>query len=292
LLDAEVNTGRSEPSHGLQLRGVSRTFIRNDGTSVDAVTEVDLTVRRGEFVCIVGPSGHGKTTLLQMIAGLLPPTGGTILFEGREVAGPGADRGVVFQKDSVFPWRRVIANVEFGLKCRGVAKETRREIATRYLDLVGLKGLDRAWPRELSGGMLKRVAVATVFATGSQVLLLDEPFAMVDYVTKRQLHRVLLKLWAEADDSHDGRHGQRIVIFVTHDVDEALTLGDRVVVVKRGRLVEDLRITLPRPRTDDDLAQPEALEWKHILLKHLGLEEAREEDEQHESSAAQAWEGG
>jgi NitT/TauT family transport system ATP-binding protein len=164
---------------------------------------------------------------------------------------------------------RVVANVEYGLKCRGVNKTARREIALRYLDAVGLRDVEKSWPRELSGGMLKRVAVATVFANGAEVLLLDEPFAMLDYVTKRQLHGVLLRLWTEGEADTGSR---RTVLFVTHDVDEALTLADRILVLKRGRLVEDMPLTLRRPRTDDDLAGPEALQAKHVLLRHLGLE--------------------
>ncbi|MCA9310598.1 MAG: ABC transporter ATP-binding protein, partial [Phycisphaerales bacterium] len=139
-----------------------------------------------------------------------------------------------------------------------------------YLDAVGLSHVARSWPRELSGGMLKRVAVATVFANDPRVLLLDEPFGSLDYVTRRQLHRVLLRLWS-GDGTRSGR--RRTVMFITHDVDEALTLADRIVVVKHGRIAEDIRITLPRPRTDDDLALPEMLANKHLLLRHLGVDD-------------------
>jgi NitT/TauT family transport system ATP-binding protein len=250
----------------IRLAGVTMTFRRADGQVVDAVRDVSLEIPAGEFVCIVGPSGHGKTTLLQLVAGLLLPTRGTITVDGVAVSGPGPDRGVVFQRDSVFPWMRVIDNVEYGLRCRGVDKKTRHEISRRYLDAVGLADVARAWPKELSGGMLKRVAVATVFANGARVLLLDEPFGPLDYVTRRQLHDVLLALWREAEGE------QRTVLFVTHDVDEALILADRILVIKHGRLVDDLRSMLPRPRTTDSLVGPEALEHKHILLAHLGLE--------------------
>jgi NitT/TauT family transport system ATP-binding protein len=141
-------------------------------------------------------------------------------------------------------------------------------VARRYLDVVGLGHVERAWPRELSGGMLKRVAVATVFANDAAVLLLDEPFGALDYVTKHQLHDVLLTLWA---DSTGGRR-RRTVIFVTHDVDEALTLADRIVVMRAGRLVDDLAVAAARPRTADSLVTPEMLRLKHVLLAHLGLE--------------------
>lgn len=251
----------------IRVEGVTRTFRRADGRLVDAVDDVTVEVPDGDFVCIVGPSGCGKTTLLQLIAGLQLPTSGRIEVDGVSVRGPGPERAVVFQKDSVFPWMRVLDNVEYGLKCRGVEKEARRRIARSYLAAVGLEGVERSWPRELSGGMLKRVAVATVFAMGAKVLLLDEPFGPLDYVTRRQLHDVLLKLWQETETEE-----KRTILFVTHDVDEALTLADRILVIKSGRLIDDLRSTLPRPRTTDSLIVPEAVRHKHVLLAHLGLD--------------------
>ena len=252
----------------IRLDDVSRLYRRADGRMVDALSHVSLAIGEGEFVCVVGPSGHGKTTLLMMVASLVPPTHGRIIVDGQLVTGPGPDRGVVFQKDSVFPWMRVLDNVAYGLVCRGVDAKTRRDIARRYLALVGLQDVERSWPRELSGGMLKRVAVATVFANGARVLLLDEPFGALDYVTKRQLHNVVLNLWVET-----GSEKRRTVLFVTHDVDEALTLADRILVMKHGRLVDDLHAPMPRPRTTDSLATPEAVRLKHVLLAHLGLEE-------------------
>jgi NitT/TauT family transport system ATP-binding protein len=252
----------------IRLDDVSRIYRRADGRMVDALSHVSLAIGEGEFVCVVGPSGHGKTTLLMMVAGLVPPTHGRIIVDGQLITGPGPDRGVVFQKDSVFPWMRVLDNVAYGLVCRGVDVKTRREIARRYLALVGLQDVERSWPRELSGGMLKRVAVATVFANGARVLLLDEPFGALDYVTKRQLHNVVLNLWVET-----GSEKRRTVLFVTHDVDEALILADRILVMKHGRLVDDLHAPMERPRTTDSLATPEAVRLKHVLLAHLGLEE-------------------
>jgi NitT/TauT family transport system ATP-binding protein len=245
---------------------ISRAFRRADGQRVQAVTGVSFAIDRGQFVCIVGPSGCGKSTLLQMIAGLLLPSEGTMAVNGATVTGPGPDRGMVFQKDSVFPWLRVIRNVEYGLKCRRVDKAERQRIASLYLERVGLSHVARAWPRELSGGMLKRVAVATVFANGADVLLLDEPFGAVDYVTKRLLHGVLLTLWSEAEGG-----ARRTVVFVTHDVDEALILADRILVMNAGRLVDDLAVEAPRPRTTDSLLEADMVRLKHVLLSHLGL---------------------
>lgn len=245
---------------------VTRTFVRGDGQAVTAVDGISTHIREGEFVCLVGPSGCGKTTLLQMVSGLLPTSGGAITVGAKQVTGPGPDRGVVFQKDSVFPWFRVIDNVEYGMKRRGVPAAERRDIANRYLELVNLSHVARAWPKELSGGMLKRVAIATVFANGSDVLLLDEPFAALDYVTKHQLHDVLLDLWRSTDAP------RRTILFVTHDVDESLLLADRIIVIRDGRLVDDIAIDATRPRDVDTLTRPDMMTVKHKLLAHLGLE--------------------
>ncbi|MCW6509289.1 ABC transporter ATP-binding protein [Lichenifustis flavocetrariae] len=252
----------------IELANVQRTFKRGDGTTVQAISDVSLTVPEGEFVCMIGTSGCGKSTLLSMVAGLLEPSDGSIVVDGREIDGPGRERGMVFQKDSVFPWMRVIDNVEYGLKCRGVPASERRAIARTYLQRVGLAHVETAWPRELSGGMLKRVAIATVFANGGKVLMLDEPFGALDYVTRHQLQDVLLDLW----DETGGKAARRTILFVTHDVDEALSLADRILVFGTGRLVDDLRVDAPRPRDTDSLLQPDMVAIKHRLLGHLGLE--------------------
>jgi len=247
---------------------VGREFTRADGQNVRAVDDVSLIAPEGEFVCLIGPSGCGKSTLLQMVAGLTAPSSGTIVADNGEIDGPGRERGMVFQRDSVFPWMRVIDNVEYGLKCRGAAPEPRRAAARDYLSRVGLSHVERAWPRELSGGMLKRVAIAAVFANGGKILLLDEPFGALDYVTRRQLHNVLLDLWDEPGAA------RRTVLFVTHDVDEALTLADRIVAMRAGRVVDDIPVAAPRPRTTDSLLRPDMVAVKHRLLAHLGLETA------------------
>jgi NitT/TauT family transport system ATP-binding protein len=265
---AGLNNATAGATAQLQLEQVSRSFRRSGGQVVEAVADVSLLIQPHEFVCLIGPSGCGKTTLLQLVAGLLPTTRGRILVDGVPVSGPSPDRGLVFQKDSVFPWMRVIDNAAYGLKCRGVGKAERLEIARKYLRQVGLSHVERAWPRELSGGMLKRVAVATVFANSPKVLLLDEPFAALDYVTKLQLHQVLLNLWSDSRPT---------VFFVTHDVDEALLLADRILVMKAGYLVDDRWIGLSRPRTVESLALPEVVAHKEALLRHLGLEQLVQE---------------
>ena len=259
----------------IELAHVQRSFRRADGQLVNAISDVSFIIPEGEFVCLVGPSGCGKSTLLQMLAGLLEPSDGDIVAGGKPVTGPGPERGVVFQKDSVFPWMRVIDNVEYGLKCRGMPPAERREIARTYLRHVGLSHVENAWPRELSGGMLKRVAVATVFANGGRVLMLDEPFGALDYVTRHQLQDVLLNLW-----NADGSDLRRTVLFVTHDVDEALALADRILVFRSGRQVDDIAVGVGRPRSTDSLLLPEMVEIKRTLLHHLGLDSAAGADEE------------
>jgi NitT/TauT family transport system ATP-binding protein len=257
LATTETSTAR------LRLDHVTRRFRRAAGGVVNAVSGVDLTIEPHEFVCLIGPSGCGKSTLLQLASGLLPCSEGTILLGDTPVTRPTSELGLVFQRDSVFPWMRVIDNVTYGLKCRGMGKRERLEIARRFLREVGLDHVERSWPRELSGGMLKRVAVATVFANSPAVLLLDEPFGALDYVTKLQLHQVLLQLWVETRPT---------VLFVTHDVDEALMLADRILVMKDGAIVDARRIGIARPRTVQSLQAPEVIEHKAALLRHLGLE--------------------
>ncbi len=246
----------------VRMNHVKQFFRRSGGALVTAVSDVNMTIADHEFVCVIGPSGCGKTTLLQLVAGLLPISEGQIDVDGKAVKGPSPERGLVFQRDSVFPWMRCIDNVAYGLTCRGVPKAERLETARKYLQQVGLGHVEHSWPRELSGGMLKRVAIATVFANSPQVLLMDEPFGALDYVTKLQLHQMLLDLWGQY---------QQTVMFVTHDVDEAMLLADRIVVMKEGRIVDDRRVKLARPRTVESLALPEAVAHKEVLLRHLGL---------------------
>lgn len=247
----------------LSLRDIGVRFTRADGTPVVALNDVSLDVFPGEFVCILGRSGHGKTTLLNVAAGLLIAQRGEVRVTDRPVTGPGTDRGVIFQQDAVFPWMRVEDNVAFGLRVRNVSKKERLQIAREHLALVGLSSAARAWPRELSGGMRARVAIAAVFANDPPILLADEPFGALDYVTRRQLQVVLRDLW---------RRTGKTVLFVTHDVDEAMMLGTRVIVVNNGGIAEDRAVDLPIPRSDDDVATPEGLALKHLLLHHMGLE--------------------
>jgi NitT/TauT family transport system ATP-binding protein len=247
----------------LSVRNIEVRFVRADGTPVVALNGVSLDVFPGEFVCILGRSGHGKTTLLNVVAGLLSAQRGNVRVMNLPVTRPGTDRGVIFQQDAVFPWMRVEDNVAFGLSVRNVPKRERLQIAREHLRLVGLSSVARAWPRELSGGMRARVAIAAVFANDPPILLADEPFGALDYVTRRQVQAVLRDLW---------RRTGKTVLFVTHDVDEAMMLGTRVIVVNNGSIAEDRAIDLPMPRSDDDIATAAGLALKHLLLHYMGLE--------------------
>jgi NitT/TauT family transport system ATP-binding protein len=204
------------------------------GQGADAVTaleRIDLAVESREFVTIVGPSGCGKSTLLYLIGGFLAPTDGQILLHGQPIAGPGPDRGIVFQKYSLFPWRTVAGNIGYGLEEKGLPSAERARVVAEYTRLVHLEGFENRYPRELSGGMQQRVAIAQTLACGPEILLMDEPFGALDAQTRRILQGEVRKIW---------RRDTKTVLFVTHDVEEAVALGTRVVVMaaRPGRIKE------------------------------------------------------
>lgn len=246
----------------IRFEEVSCSFKHRSGALINALRSVSFTVPPGQFVCIVGRSGHGKSTLLRVLAGLTKASGGTIFAGGVPVGGPDRDRGMVFQQDTVFPWMHVRDNVEYGLRVRGMTKEARREVSDRWLSAVGLERFADSWPRELSGGMRKRVAFAAVLAAGSDVWLMDEPFASLDYFTSRTLHQLVLDVWMET---------RKTVFFVTHDIEEALILADRILLLSNGELVDDITVDLPRPRDEDVRASPKAVEMTKTVLRHLGF---------------------
>lgn len=249
---------------GIEVRGARCRFRHVSGNTIDALAGVDVTIDPGEFVCLVGRSGHGKSTLLRAIAGLTALTDGVVRVGGAPVRGPSVDRGMVFQEDTVFPWMRVIDNVAFGPRNKGLSGTRAEAIARDWLERVNLADFAASWPRELSGGMRKRVAIATVFATEAPVLLMDEPFGALDYVTRLSLYGLLTELW---------RGTGRTIVFVTHDIEEALILGDRILVIKDGGIADDLRVPLPRPRDEEMRASPEAVAITKTITRHLGLAE-------------------
>jgi ABC-type nitrate/sulfonate/bicarbonate transport system ATPase subunit len=254
----------------LECGGVTKTFAGEDGTETVALHAFDLRVTEGEFVAILGPSGCGKSTVLNIVAGFLRPTEGRVRLDGREVAGPGADRGVVFQEHALFPWMRVVDNIAFGLRLRGMPRADRTMVARRFVDLMGLEGFERHWPRQLSGGMKQRVAIARALATDPKVLLMDEPFGALDAQTRRTMQDELVKIWGAA---------KKTCLFVTHSVEEALLLSDRVVTMtaRPGRIKAVHAIGLPRPR---DESSPEFVRLKRELT-HL-LHPTFETEEKHE----------
>jgi NitT/TauT family transport system ATP-binding protein len=229
-----------------------------------ALGDVSLTIDRGEFVCVLGPSGCGKTTLLNILAGFIAPSHGDVRVNGRHIEGPSSERGVVFQDYSLFPWLTAQANVEFGLRMAGRAARERAEVARDLLRLVGLPEAGAKYPFELSGGMKQRVAIARALATRPSLLLMDEPFAALDALTRSSLQIKLI-------DIH--RQERPTILFVTHNIAEALVLADRLIVMSPnpGRIVEDIRIDLPRPRRRTSVAFNEL--YEHVA-RAIGLETA------------------
>jgi NitT/TauT family transport system ATP-binding protein len=234
---------------------VSKRFGEG-GAGTDALRGVSLAVDEGEFVCLLGPSGCGKTTLLRIVAGLETPSEGEVRVDGVPVTGPTPRLGMIFQDYSLYPWRRVVDNVGFGLELAGVPKEARLATAREYLGLVGLAGFERAYPYELSGGMRQRVAVARALATDPAVVLMDEPFGALDAQTRNAMQRELLEIW---------RKTKKTVLFVTHSVDEAVFLADRIVVLtpRPGRVREVVEVCDPRPR--DRTCEACAAIRRHVL---------------------------
>lgn len=249
----------------ISISNATCVFRHASGSAVRALDGVSVSIADGAFVCLLGRSGHGKSTLLRSLAGLNPLTSGTIAVDNRTVTGPGVDRGMVFQEDTVFPWMTVQQNVEFGLVAQGVPAAERAGIALDWLDKVGLRRSAESWPKELSGGMRKRVAIATAFASGAPILLMDEPFGPLDYVTRRDLQNLLIELWQST---------RRTIVFVTHDIEESLVLAERVLVLRSGRVVDDIPVDLPRPRDEEERASPHGVAISKAILGHLELEQA------------------
>lgn len=250
-------TTRGERKTALEVQGVSKRFIAQQG-EVGALDNVNFSVQSGEFVVILGPSGCGKTTLLRIIGGLEKPDSGEVLLDGKRIQRPGPERGMVFQSYASFPWLTVQQNVEFGLRYQRVSKGQRRKVAQEYIDLVGLTGFERAYPRALSGGMRQRVAFARTLATDPEILLLDEPFGALDAQTRADMQQELQRLWTVKP---------KTVVFVTHDISEAIYLADRIIVLRSapGHVVDDRKIDLPRPRSLSNMTETSFFShWTHL----------------------------
>ena len=241
-------TAETAVPHVLELRKVCKTFITPDGKSFDAIKNVDLTVAdlpgSGEFRVFLGPSGCGKSTILNIVAGLFAPTTGQALLRGKPIAGPGPDRGMVFQSYSSYPWLTVLDNVAFGMMLRGVPRAEREREARTWIEKVGLKGAERKYPKQLSGGMRQRVAIARTLAVKPQIILMDEPFGALDVQTRLGMQNLINELWEEI---------QGTILFVTHDIAEAVYLADKIHIVSSapGTLVDEVDVDLPTHRTED-----------------------------------------
>lgn len=245
----------------LEISKLYKHFPTQQGTLL-ALKDINMHVETGELVCAVGASGSGKSTLLRLVAGLDTPTGGDITVDGDRVTGPGADRGMVFQKYTLYPWLTVQKNVEFGLKLQGIPKHQRRERASYYLDVVGLTKFSQSLPKALSGGMKQRVAIARALACHPKILLMDEPFGALDVQTKEAMQLFLLDLW---------KRTRCTILMITHDVEEAVFLAQRVYVMtaRPGTIQQEIQIDLPEYRTYELKREQPFQTYKHEITDLL-----------------------
>ncbi|MDB6002087.1 MAG: taurine-transporting ATPase [Rhizobacter sp.] len=249
----------------LSIRGVTRVFAGHKGASTTALLPIDFNVQENDFVTILGPSGCGKSTLLRIVAGLDVPTTGEVLLDGVPVQGPGADRGMVFQSYTLFPWLTVEQNIRFGLRERGASEAVQKERADYFIAKVGLRGFERHFPKQLSGGMQQRTAIARALANDPKILLLDEPFGALDNQTRVLMQELLLGIW-EAQ--------QKTVLFVTHDIDESIFMANRVAVfsARPGRIKTELAVNFPHPRHYTIKTSPEFMALKAQLTEEIRAE--------------------
>ncbi len=247
-------------NHAIEIRNLWMTFPgKRKGEQIHVLEQVNLTVKRGEFVCIVGPSGCGKSTLLNIIGGFLQPSSGTVLVEGSPVVGPDLRRIFVFQENGVFPWLTVEHNVGFGLSDR--TEKERREIVRHYIEMVGLTGFEKSYPRELSGGMRQRVEIARALASSPDIIYMDEPFGALDFITRLKMRADLVRIWQEE---------KKTILFVTHDIEEAVQLADTVLVMSRRPATVQLSetVNLARPR---DLDSTGYLSARDRIFREMGM---------------------
>jgi len=236
---------------------------------VEALKDVNLHIDENEFIAIVGPSGCGKTTLLNILAGLETYDSGSVTMQGQPIVGPGIDRGVIFQQYALFPWLTVRKNMQFGLKYRNYSKEKQEQITNHYMEMVGLTEFANLYPKELSGGMKQRVAIARGYATSPTVLLMDEPFGALDAQTRAQLQEDLLRTWETE---------RKTIFFITHDVEEAVLLAQRVVMMsaRPGRVKQTVKVDLPYPRNQETKILPRFNEiknhiWANVYQEYLSV---------------------
>ena len=245
----------------LEVRGLFKTF-QHKRKPVVALQNIDLRLQPRELVCIVGASGCGKSTLLNIIAGLVPPCAGQVLVDGDPVPGPGADRGMVFQSYTLYPWLTVAGNIAFGLNLRRLSKAEIKQRVAYYLDVVGLTSVAKAYPKQLSGGMKQRVAIARALANEPEVLLMDEPFGALDCQTKELMQQFLLELWEQTHTT---------ILMITHDLEEAVFLAQRIYVMgtNPGRMKQELQISLPEHRTLEMKLEPAFIQIKRQVIQAL-----------------------
>jgi NitT/TauT family transport system ATP-binding protein len=258
-MGANMSLIETKPPQGhIEVKNFALSYETIEG-AVAAVTDTQIHVNPGEFVSIVGPSGCGKSTLLNAVAGFLKPTAGTVTVDGEPVKGPSAERGMVFQQYSLFPWKTVRENVEFGLKMRGMDRSQRERAARTLLGLAGLEAFEKHYPDRLSGGMKQRVGIVRALATGPKVLLLDEPFGALDAQTRVIMQQILTNMWQRLKIS---------VLFVTHDIDEAIFLSDRVycMTARPGSIKAEIPIPLERPRQQSMMMSSEFLALRRGLM--------------------------
>jgi ABC-type nitrate/sulfonate/bicarbonate transport system ATPase subunit len=250
------------PAPKLKIADITMHYRARRGLQVVAVDDLSLEVADREFISIVGPSGCGKSTLLRIVAGLMEPTSGEVYLDGRRIEGPGADRGMVFQSYTLFPWLTVLGNVEFGLEIKRMPAAQRAKVARHYIEMVGLTGFERHYPKELSGGMMQRVAIARALANDPEVLLMDEPFGALDAQTRIIMQELLVNLWQRTP---------KTILFVTHDIDEAIFLSERVYIMtaRPGRIKQVLEVRLPSPRTLDLITSPGFIDMKRTVLDSI-----------------------
>jgi NitT/TauT family transport system ATP-binding protein len=253
------------PSGLLSIQNVTRIFEGKKGQHTRALQPIDFEVEENDFVTILGPSGCGKSTLLRIVAGLDFPTTGSVLLDGHPVQGPGADRGMVFQSYTLFPWLTVEENIRFGLRERGMSAAEQKERSDDFIAKVGLRGFETHYPKQLSGGMQQRTAIARALANDPRILLLDEPFGALDNQTRVLMQELLLGIWESA---------RKTVLFVTHDIDEAIFMANRIAVfsARPGRIKADVHVDFPHPRSYTLKTSPEFMAIKARLTEEIRME--------------------